>query len=416
MSDDANPYFVAKKTQGAGLKDFEPQIDMPRMRQYRLDRVRRELAHRDYAACLLYDMANIRYATGTRNMSVFTGHYPTRYVFVAADGPVILFDAEVGTPPEQYSNTVDELRPPKNWYYEAQGTRVAAAAHAWAAEIDDLLRSHGGSNRRLGIDRMGAMGYAPLVEFGIEIQDGQGALEQARAIKSADEIACMNIAVSVCEAGVAAMREKLRPGISEQELWAELAHVNHLNGGEWMETRLLTSGGRTNPWYQECSEKLIRCGDLVAFDCDMIGPFGYCCDMSRTFLCGPSISTPEQRRLYGVARTQLEHDIALIEPGMTFKELSEKCYRVPEEFLANRYSVLMHGVGMVDEYPDVVHPLDWNEFSCDGVIEENMVLSVESYIGEVGGAEGVKLEDQVLVAANGVQRMSMFPFEECLME
>ena len=148
----------------------------------------------------------------------------------------------------------------------------------------------------------------------------------------------------------------------------------------------------------------------------MIGPFGYCCDMSRTFLCGPSISTLEQRRLYGVARTQLEHDIALIEPGMTFKELSEKCYRVPEEFLANRYSVLMHGVGMVDEYPDVVHPLDWNEFSCDGVIEENMVLSVESYIGEVGGAEGVKLEDQVLVAANGVQRMSMFPFEECLME
>ena len=349
-------------------------------------------------------------------MSVFTGHYPTRYVFVATNGPVILFDAEVGTPPEQYSNTVDELRLPKNWYYEAQGDRVAAAARAWAAEIDDLLRTYGGGNRRLGIDRMGAMGYAPLVELGVEVEDGQGVLEQARVIKSVDEIACMNIATSVCEAGVAAIREKLRPGISEQELWAELAHVNHLNGGEWMETRLLTSGGRTNPWYQECGEKLIRSGDLVAFDSDMIGPFGYCCDMSRTFLCGPSKATAEQRRLFDTARTQLEHDIALLEPGVSFKELSEKCYRVPEEFLANRYSVVMHGVGMVDEYPDVVHPLDWNEFSCDGVIEENMVLSVESYIGEVGGAEGVKLEDQVLVTANGVQRMSIFPFEESLMD
>jgi len=415
MHDSSHPYYAAKNTPGAGPKDIEPQIDMQCMCAYRLDRVRKELERRDIGACLLYDMANIRYATGTRNMAVFTGHYPTRYAFVPAQGPVILFDAEVGTPIESFSNTVDELRPPKNWYYETNGDMVADAAKPWAAEIDDLMRTHCGENRRLGIDRMGAMGFAPIVELGIDICDGQAVLEQARVIKSPDEIACMNICVSVCEAGVAKMREELRPGISEQELWAEMAHVNNRNGGEWMETRLLTSGGRTNPWYQECGEKLIRSGDLVAFDTDMIGPFGYCCDMSRTFLCGPSKATDEQKRLYRIALEQIEFNIALLRPGITFRELSEQSFSVPQEYLPNRYSVVMHGVGLVDEYPDIVHPLDWNEFTCDGVIKENMVLSVESYIGEVGGAEGVKLEEQVLITKYGVQRMSIYPYEEELM-
>lgn len=415
MPDQINPYYNAKKTPGASLRDFESQIDMQRMCAYRLDRVRKELVRRDIGACLLYDMANIRYATGTRNMAVFTGHYPTRYAFVPADRPVILFDAEVGVPMENFCNTVDELRPPKNWYYETNGDMVADAAKPWAAEIDDLMRSYCGENRRLGIDRMGAMGYAPIVQHGIEICDGQAVLEQARVIKSDDEIACMNACVSVCEAGVAKMREELHPGISEQELWAEMAHVNNRNGGEWMETRLLTAGANTNPWYQECGEKLIQSGELIAFDTDMIGPDGYCCDMSRTFLCGPAKATGEQKRLYNIALEQIEFNIALLRPGITFRELTEQSFKVPEKYMPNRYSVVMHGVGLVDEYPDIVHPLDWNEFSCDGVIEENMVLSVESYIGEVGGAEGVKLEEQVLVTDSGVQRMSTYPFEDNLM-
>ncbi len=405
---------VAKKTPGAGLKDFEHQIDMARMREYRLARARAEMERRDLGACLLYDTANIRYATGTRNMAVFTGHYPTRYLFVAANGPVILFDTEAGPLRNWLPETVDELRPARNWFYETNGDKVAAAAQPWAAEIDDLMRTQCGGNRRLGIDRMGAMGFLPLHSRGIEICDGQASLEAARAIKSEDEIACISISSSVCEAGVAAMREAMRPGISEQDLWAIMADVNHRNGGEWIETRLLTSGGRTNPWYQECGEKLIRTGDLVAFDTDMIGPFGYCCDISRTFHCGPGKPTDEQRRLYSLARAEIEHNIALLKPGVTFRELTEKAFKVPEEFLAQRYSCIMHGIGLVDEYPDIVHPLDWNEFSADSVIEENMTLCVESYIGEVGGAEGVKLEEQVLVIAGGVQRLSIFPFEDDL--
>lgn len=181
-----------------------------------------------------------------------------------------------------------------------------------------------------------------------------------------------------------------------------------------METRLLASGGRTNPWFQECGEKLIRSGDLVAFDTDLIGPFGYCCDISRTFHCGPSKPTADQKRLYSLACEEIEHNTALLRLGVSFREVSENCFKVPEEFLASRYSCLIHGVGLIDEYPDIVHPLDWDEFTWDGVIEENMTLCVESYIGEVGGAEGVKLEEQVLVTENGVQRLTTYPFEDGL--
>jgi Xaa-Pro aminopeptidase len=182
-----------------------------------------------------------------------------------------------------------------------------------------------------------------------------------------------------------------------------------------METRLLTSGGRTNPWYQECSEKIIRPGDLVAFDTDLVGPFGYCVDVSRTYHCGPGKPSDEQRRLYQTAYENVQYNIALLKPGMSFREFAETCWEIPDAFLANRYVCMVHGVGMADEYPDVPHLLDWDETGYDGVFEENMTLCVESYIGAEGGAEGVKLEEQVLLTAEGPQILSTFPFEDALL-
>src|SRR3546814_7179561 len=98
---------------------------------------------------------------------------------------------------------------------------------------------------------------------------------------------------------MAAMRDALTPGMSENELWSILNQVNAAGGGEWIETRLLAAGSRTNPWFHECGEAVIQAGDIVSFDTDMIGPHGYCADVSRTFLCGESRPSGEQRRLYG---------------------------------------------------------------------------------------------------------------------
>ncbi len=105
----------------------------------------------------------------------------------------------------------------------------------------------------------------------------------------------------------------------------------------------------------------------------------------------------------------------LIRPGLTFNEFSERAWRIPKEFYGNRYSSLVHGVGLCDEYPKIVHSPDQTRLGYDGVFEPNMTVCVESYMGVGGGAEGVKLEQQVLVTETGCEVMTVFPFEERLL-
>ena len=212
-----------------------------------------------------------------------------------------------------------------------------------------------------------------------------------------------------------AMREALQAGMSENELWAILNYVNAAQGGEWIETRLLTSGARTNPWFQECSAKVIRAGELVAFDTDMIGPFGYCADISRTFFCGPGKPSGEQRRLYGLAVEQIQANTALLKPGLGFRELAETAWKLPESCRPNRYSVIVHGVGLCDEYPACVYQEDFARTGYDDVFEAGMTVCVESYVGDVGGGQGVKLEQQVLVTETGAEVLSTYPFDEDLL-
>jgi Xaa-Pro dipeptidase len=404
-------FHIARNMPQTSIIDTESTIDMAKLRAYRLGRVREQMAARDVAGLLLYDPINIRYATGTRNMSVYTMHAAERYVFIATDGPVILFDSY----PVKATDTVDEHRPAQTWYYEVTGDGTFDACQNWGDEIADLLKTHGGGNKRLALDRLAALGFESLKRHDIEIFDGGEVMERARVIKSAEEIACMTVAVNACDVGMARMREALKPGITENYLWSLLVQANIELGGEWMETRLLASGGRTNPWYQECSDKIIRSGDLVAFDSDMIGPFGYCADISRTFHCGPAKPTADQKELYSLAYEQVHHNIGLIKPGMSYRELSEASWQAPERYIDNRYVCTYHGVGLADEYPDIVHPLDWGAYGHDGIVEENMVLCVESYIGLSGGTEGVKLEEQVVVCDDGIQTLSTFPFEDDLL-
>jgi Xaa-Pro aminopeptidase len=69
---------------------------------------------------------------------------------------------------------------------------------------------------------------------------------------------------------------------------------------------------------------------------------------------------------------------------------------------------------MCDEWPKVAHIQDLSRSGYDGILQENMTICIESYIGAEGGAEGVKLEQQVLVTATGPQVLTTYPFEETL--
>jgi Xaa-Pro dipeptidase len=396
----------------SGSESIRLEPDLKRLRTYRLARLRAELVKRDYAGALLYDPINVRYATGSRNMAVWLLHNATRYAFVPSEGPVTLFDFHNCGHLSDGLETVGEVRPARAWYYFAGGPRAEDIAKRWAGEITELLEQHGAGNKRLAVDRLEPLGTNLLKQAGVQIFDGQEVLEQARAIKSADEIACMRESIAACQAGMAKMRQELKPGISENELWSHLHQVNIAKGGEWIETRLLSSGPRTNPWFQESSDRLIRPGELVSFDTDLIGPHGYCADLSRSFFCGPGRPSAAQKRLYGMAYEQIHTNLDLLRPGIGFCEFAEKSFKLPPSFAPNRYSVIFHGVGLCDEYPASLYVEDYEAGAgYDGMLDPGMTICIESYIGEVGGAEGVKLEQQVLITERGYELLSDFPFE-----
>lgn len=397
-----------------GAMDFTtPPTDLDKVRLYRRGRICEQLIKHDYAAILLFDPLNIRYACDATNMQIWCTHYETRCVLLMADGKTILFDYADHPHLVDGLPTIDDYQVMDVFYYFAAGTKSADHAKGFARQIYDMLQKYGGKNKRLAIDRLSHQGIDALRDLGLQIFDGQEATEIARSIKSSEELELMRAAIEIAEKGMDAMKQALAPGITENALWAKLHECNIANGGEWIETRLLASGPRTNPWFYECSMRQIEAGDMVCFDTDMIGPYGYCADISRAWICGDN-PTDTQRELYKMSFDQLQHDIGILKPGMSFREVSDKCWPIPAEFQKNRYSCMIHGVGLADEWPSIPYSQDYSEWGYEGIVTPGMVLCVESYIGREGGGEGVKLEDMVLITDTGTLTLSCYPFEKCL--
>ena len=263
----------------------------------------------------------------------------------------------------------------------------------------------------VGIERVNAGAAIALAAEGFRITDAQQPIERARAIKSDEEMKCVRSSVRATELGVAALRDAIQPGITEQQLWSVLHQAVIAQGGDYVETRLLSSGARTNPWFQEASERVIQPNELVALDTDVVGTFGYYADFSRTFHAGPDAPSAEQCELYRVAHEQVHHNMDIIRAGVSFKEYSDRAWDIPAKYETRRYYLSAHGVGMTGEYPYLYHHRDYADAGYDGVFEPNMTICVESYIGGEDGGEGVKLEQHCLVTETGLEVLSTFPFE-----
>ncbi len=166
-----------------------------------------------------------------------------------------------------------------------------------------------GGGKKIAIESATSAAAFALQAHGYLVSDAQEPLERARAIKVPNEIKMIRSSLRAAEAGVHKLQAALVPGISENELWSHLHQHVIATDGDYIETRLLSSGPRTNPWFQECSPRQIQAGELVGMDTDVVGRFGYYADFSRTFLCGDLAATPAQKNLYqlGVRTNPLEH-------------------------------------------------------------------------------------------------------------
>ena len=396
-----------------------PELELARQRaaQYRLQRTCDALRHNGCAAILLYNPINIRYATDSSNMQVWTSHNVERYALVFADQQVVLFDFHGCDHLSEGNAQIDEIRSAISCSYFGAGDRQQERALVWAKDLHEQIVKYLGAEQaqgaKIAIDINLSSAAQPLAEYGYQIVDGDALMEQAKLIKSEDELTLMRHATAVTDLGLQRMYDELRPGITENQLWAFLHFENIQHGGEWIETRLLSSGPRTNPWMQESSDREMQLGEIICFDTDLIGPFGYCVDISRAWTVGHVPPTDEQRQLYQSAHAQIQHNQKLLRAGLSYREFSQQAWQIPERYFDYRYCCIAHGVGMADESPAIAHAgKDWDTSGYDGEFQKNMVLSIESFIGERGGQQGIKLEQQVIVTDHGCEVMSSFPFEQ----
>ncbi len=211
-----------------------------------------------------------------------------------------------------------------------------------------------------------------------------------------------------------AFEETVAPGVRERDLLAVLADTMLRGGGEHLSTSTVCSGPNGNPWRAEATDRALEPGELVFVDTDTVGIEGYFFCVSRTFpVPGAEISSA-RRETYRIAYDWLEEMKALVRPGITCAELAARGPSLPDTWMPQRYECMVHGIGLEEESPSVCYPLD-AQSNPDRVIEEDMTLVVELYGGAVGGDHGVKLGDEVLVTADGVEVLAPYPFSEPLL-
>jgi Xaa-Pro dipeptidase len=390
-----------------------PEVDAALARgsvEHALGRTRAALRRHDIAAALLFDPPNVRYASGTATMPVWTMHSIDRYLLVPTEGEPVLW--EYGSAPADLVSPYPGLqtRPATSWAVFGHGEQAGSRAALFAADVGGVLRDRGLAGERIGVDRLDAYGFLALQAADVHVVPVQLALEQARSVKGPQEIELIRRSVAVADAAVADLYQALRPGMTENEAWGLLLGRAFARGAEFSECRLLSSGPRTNPWFHEAGDRPMERRDLVAFDTDLIGPAGYLADLSRTYLVGSTKPSARQRRLYADAEAFLADIIAELKPGAALDEVGERLSRrLPAAYHAERYPFIAHGSGLSDEYP-VIAFRDHHA----GEIEDGMVFSIEAYVGVEGDDEGLKLEEQVLVTSSGVEVLSRAPHDEHL--
>lgn len=385
------------------------------MREYRWQRLVSHINARDYGAILLFDPLNIRYGSDSTNMQLWNTHNPFRCLVICADGYMVMYDYAVAKFLSTMNPLVKEQRDGADFFYFDRGDKIADAAEKFAKQIAELVQHHGEGNQRIGVDKPMLHAIWALENNGFTIFPGEELTEKARAIKSVDEINAMRCAIYACEQSVEAMALVAKPGLSENEIWAVLHAENIKRGGEWIETRLLASGPRTNPWFQESGPRIVQNNEILSFDTDMIGPYGICADLSRSWWIGDGQPRPDMVYAMQHAYEHIQQNMEMLKPGVSLRELSARGHRLDAQYEAGKYGCMMHGVGLCDEWPLVAYDDKVVEGAFDYALEPGMCLCVEALVAPDGGDFSIKLEDQVVITEDGYENLTKLAFDAKLM-
>jgi Xaa-Pro aminopeptidase len=392
--------------------DWEERVNTERLRTYRFGRARGALEASELGGLLTFDFNNIRYLTST-HIGEWARDKMTRFALLTRGGEPHLWD--FGSAAKHHRLYCPWL-PEENIRGGMIGLRGAVAPDAGlftraAREIKEILVAEGVADMPLGVDIVEPPMLAALEAQGITVRDGQQTMLDAREVKSADEIMLLNIACAMVDGAYQLIAERLKPGVRESQLVAEVTKALFDMGSEHVDNINAVSGERCSPHPHVFSDRLIRPGDQAFFD--IIQTFvGYKTCYYRTFTVGSA--TDAQRDAYKRAREWIDASIELMRPGVTTDQVASVWPKAEEFGFDSEMECFGlqfgHGVGLFLHERPIISRLNSLEHPIE--LKEGMVIALETYCPAKDGYSAARIEEEVVITSGEPQIITRFPSQE----
>ncbi len=392
--------------------DFEERVNFDRLRRYRLARTREALKASGLGSVLCFDNNNVRYITGSV-IGEWSRDKICRYAMLTGNSEPYLWDfGSAATHHRMFAPWLE----PERCKAGMLGLRGAVAPDAGlfksaAEEIASLLKADGVADMPVGVDVSEPPMLEALKAAGLDVRDGQQVMLDAREIKSMDEIVLLNTAASMVDGTYQVISEALKPGARENELVALANYQLYEAGSDDVEAINAVSGERCAPHPHNFTDRMYRPGDQAFFDV-IQAYMGYRTCYYRTLnVCS---ATPAQRDAYRRAREWIDIAIELVRPGMTTDKIAERWPEAREFGFANEMEAFGlqfgHGLGLALHERPIISRL----VSLDNPFEikEGMVFALETYCPAADGNGAARIEEEVVVTADGCRVITLFPAQE----
>ncbi len=394
--------------------DWEQRVDFERLRHWRVARVREQLEQSDLGAILLFETSNIRYLTST-HIGYWAFNKGERYALITRTGEPRIWD--FGSAAKAHRLQQPWMNP-ENSVGGNTGLQGAIAPTAGlqgraAEEIASVLKEEGVADMPLGVDMAETSVFLALQNAGIMVRDGQQVMMLAREIKSDDEIMLLTQACAMVDGVYQDIYEFLKPGVRESDVVA-LAHKRLFEmGSEFVEAVNSIAGERCSPHPHVFSDRLIRPGDTAYFDIIHVYN-GYRTCYYRTFVVGRA--TQSQRDAYNQAREWMDVAIELVKPGTSTDEIARvwpEAHEFGFEDEMDAFGLQFgHGVGVGLHERPIISRLNSLEDPIE--IKEGMLFALETYAPASDGRSAARIEEEIVVTAEGPKIITLFPAEELM--
>jgi len=408
----ATPPLAVAPAPGRMGVDFEERVDFARLRGYRLSRATGALDASGLGALLVFDNNNIRYLTGVA-IGEWTRDKLCRYALYTRTGELFLWD--FGSAAVHHRLYCPWLKP-EHCIASYTTMRGAAAPESgivtrMVTELRGILADTGVAGEPVGVDFAEIPVLSELQRQGIEVRDGQQVMLDARQAKSRDEITLLSTAAAMVDGVYQDITDALKPGVRENEIVALASKRLYEMGSDDVESINAVSGERCNPHPHNFSDRLIRPGEQAFFDI-MHSYNGYRTCYYRTFSVGSS--SPAQRDAYARAREWMEAALAMIKPGVSTDQVARLWPTAEQIGLADEKTAFGlqfgHGLGLALHERPIISRL--TSLDAPMEIQEGMVFALETYCPAKDGVSAARLEEEVVVTADGAEIITRFPSRE----